>query len=148
MIRRATESYRKPAGCLTATWWYIDQRMELQEKLVLVETAGSVLWFAMDGFWMLNVGGAAKAMVMPTLAMNLLVFRYTRRTLSQVAVVAAMNSWLLMNICWMVGDLDRDPRALIAARVLFGLGIALLIIAVGRGASRPEVLARFRRLRM
>ena len=113
-----------------------------------METAGSVLWFAMDGLWMLNAAGPAKAMVVPTLAMNLLVFRYTRRALSQVAVVAAMNAWLLMNICWMVGDLDKDPRALAAARVLFGLGIVLLVVAVGRGASRPEVLARFRRLRM
>jgi hypothetical protein len=123
-----------------------------QEKLVLVETVGSVLWFFMDGFWMLNQALAAKAMILPTLAVNLLVFRFTRQSLSQFSVVAAMNSWLAMNICWMVGDLDKDPKPVAAARVMFLLGIALLALAVARDATQPErlknVLARFRRLRI
>ena len=126
--------------------------IEQQDKLVLVETIGSVLWFIMDGFWMLNQAFAAKAMVIPTFVVNLLVFRYTKRSFSQYSVVAAMNSWLLMNVCWMVGDLDKDPRPITAARVLFALGIGLLGLAVGRDAMHPErltkVLAHFRRLRI
>ena len=125
--------------------------MDQQDKLVIVETTGSVLWFIMDGFWMLNQTLLAKAMVLPTLLLNLLVFRYTRRSFSQYSVVAAMNSWLLMNICWMIGDLDKDPRAVSGARVMFALGIVLLALAVGRNAMHPErltkVLAQFRRLR-
>ena len=123
-----------------------------REKLVLVETVGSVLWFLMDGFWMLNQAGAAKLMVLPTLVVNLIAFRYTPRSLSQYAVVAAMNAWLVMNICWMVGDLDKDPRPLAIARVMFALGVGLLALAVGRNAMHPErlrqVLAHFRRVRM
>ncbi len=126
--------------------------IEQQDKLVRVETIGSVLWFIMDGFWMLNQAFAAKAMVIPTFVVNLLVFRYTKRSFSQYSVVAAMNSWLLMNVCWMVGDLDKDPRPITAARVLFALGIGLLGLAVGRDAMHPErltkVLAHFRRLRI
>ena len=126
--------------------------IEQQDKLVLVETIGSVLWFIMDGFWMLNQAFAAKAMVIPTFVVNLLVFRYTKRSFSQYSVLAAMNSWLLMNVCWMVGDLDKDPRPITAARVLFALGIGLLGLAVGRDAMHPErltkVLAHFRRLRI
>ena len=123
-----------------------------QDKLVLVETLGSVLWFIMDGFWMLNQALPAKAMVLPTLAVNLLVFRYTKHSFGQFSVVAAMNSWLVMNICWMVGDLDKDPRPVAVARVMFALGVVLLTLAVGRDAMHPErltkVLAHFRRLRI
>lgn len=126
--------------------------IELQEHLVLTETIGSVLWFIMDGFWMLNYGLPAKAMIVPTLAVNLLVFRYTTRSFGQTAVVGAMNSWLLMNISWMLSDLDKDPRLLTIARVMFAVGIALLVLAVGRNVMRPQgltaVLAHFRRLRM
>ena len=126
--------------------------MEQQEKLVLVETVGSVLWFIMDGFWMLNQAMPAKTMVSPTLFVNLLVFRYTKHSFSQFCVVAAMNSWLVMNICWMVGDLDKDPRPVAVARIMFALGMLLLAMAVARDAMHPErlpkVLARFRRLRI
>jgi hypothetical protein len=121
------------------------------EKVLLTETIGSVLWFVMDGLWMLNHALPAKAMVLPTLAVNLWVFRFTTRSFSHMAVVAAMNSWLLMNIFWMVGDLDKDPRPLAVARAMFGLGMVLLALAVCKGASRREgltrVLAHFRRLK-
>ena len=123
-----------------------------QDKLVLIETVGSVLWFIMDGLWMLNQALPAKAIVLPTLAINLLAFRYTKRSFSQYAVVAAMNSWLLMNICWMVGDLDKDPRPVTVARVMFAVGVVLLTLAVGRDAMHPKrltkVLCHFRRLRI
>lgn len=122
------------------------------DRLVLVETVGSVLWFVMDGLWMLNQALPAKAVAAPALAVNLFVFRYTKHSFSQFAVVAAMNAWLVMNICWMVGDLDRDPRPLAVARVMFGLGMALLALAVAREAASPErltrVLSHFRRLRI
>lgn len=123
-----------------------------RDKLALTETIGSVLWFVMDGLWMLNQPLPAKAMVLPTLAVNLFVFRYTKRSFSQMAVVAAMNSWLIMNILWMLGDLDRDPKPIAVARVMFALGIVLLALAVARDATRPDgltnLLARFRRLRI
>jgi hypothetical protein len=143
--------------CVLEAGWIICRYMsELPnshelDKQILVETVGSVLWFVMDGLWMLNQPLYAKAMVVPTLAVNLFVFRYTNRSFSQISVVAAMNSWLLMNVFWMVGDLDKDPRLIEFARATFALGMVLLALAVGRAAADPErlmkVLARFRRLR-
>jgi hypothetical protein len=125
-----------------------DQR----DNLALTETIGSVLWFVMDGFWMLNQALPAKAMVLPTLAVNLFVFRFTKRTFGQMAVVAAMNSWLVMNILWMLGDLAGDRRPIAVARVFFVLGIVLLGAAVGWSATRPDgltkALGHFRRFRV
>jgi hypothetical protein len=63
-----------------------------------------------------------------------------------------MNSWLVMNILWMLGDLAGDRRPVSIARVFFALGIVLLALAAARDATRPErlasVFARFRRLRL
>jgi hypothetical protein len=134
-------------------WRYMSELPNSHEldKQILVETVGSVLWFLMDGLWMLNQPTYAKAMVAPTLAVNLFVFRYTRRSFSQISVVAAMNAWLLMNVFWMVGDFDKDARLLELARAMFGFGMLLLALAIGRAATDSErlmkVLARFRRLR-
>jgi hypothetical protein len=105
----------------------------------------------MDGFWMLNQALAAKTMILPTLVVNLLVFKFARQSFSQFAVVAAMNCWLAMNICWMVGDIDKDPKPVAVARWMFVLGLVFLGFGVGRDATQPDrlktVLARFRRLR-
>lgn len=126
--------------------------LDQHQKLMLVETIGSVLWFIMDGFWMLNQALPAKAMVLPALAVNLFVFRYTKASFTHISVVAAMNSWLVMNICWMWSDLDKDPRPLAVARMMFALGAILLVLAVARDAMHPDrltrVLAHFRRLRI
>jgi hypothetical protein len=127
--------------------WYVDDR----EKLVLTETIGSVLWFVMDGFWMLNAPLLAKTMILPTLLVNLLVFRYTKQSFSPFSVVAAMNSWLLMNIFWTVGDLDKTMAPLVVARTMYALGLILLVLAVAKsgrwGEGLMDVLSRFRRLR-
>ena len=134
-------------------WRYMAEPSNSHEldKQILVETFGSVLWFVMDGLWMLNQALLAKAMVLPTLAVNLFVFRYTKRSFSQFAVVAAMNAWLLMNIFWMIGDLDKAPQFLEFARAMFASGLILLGLAIGRDSMHPErltkLLARFRRLR-
>ena len=129
---------------------HLDDRQH--ERLVFTETIGSVLWFLMDGFWMLALSVPAKAMILPTLAVNLFVFRYTKRSFSQIAVVSAMNCWLLMNIFWMISDLDKDPRPMIIAQAMFALGVLLLVAVVARNAARGErltqVLAHFRRLRV
>ena len=128
------------------------QTLDVSGKLALTETLGSVLWFLMDGFWMLSLAGAAKWMIFPTVAVNLFVFRYTKPLFSPLAVVAAMNSWLGMNIFWMIGDLDRDPKPLGWAKMMFALGLTFLVLAVGRNVFRPRklivMLMHFRRLRM
>ena len=118
---------------------------------MLTETIGSVLWFIMDGLWMLNAAVGAKAMIVPTVLVNLFVFRYTRRSVSQFSVVAAMNAWLLMNVFWMAGDLDKVPGPLVVARTMFAVGVVLLVLAVAsawRAEGVRQVLARFRRLRV
>ena len=121
-------------------------------RLVLLETAGSLLWFLMDGCWMLGLGGPARALALPTLVAHALAFRYTERSAVELAVTGSVNCWVLMNVLWMVGDLEGRPVLLAWARAAFAAGLALLLLAAVRAGASGELvrrtLGRFRRMRM
>lgn len=116
------------------------------------ETLGSVLWLLMDGGWMLGWEVAAFALILPCVAANLMVFRHTPRVVPVLAVTAAMNCWLGMNVIWMVADLRGMPSLLVVARVFLAAGCGLLLFAFSASRWRPDaraaLLARFRRLRV
>lgn len=120
--------------------------------MLLWETVGSVLWFLMDACWMLDWKLAASALVIPCVTANLMVFPYTPRLPAILAVTAAMNCWLAMNVGWMLDDLWDIPSLMTAARVFLVMGLALLLAAFAASRWRPEtraaVLAGFRRLRI
>jgi hypothetical protein len=120
-------------------------------RLVVLETVGSLLWFLMDGCWMLGLGVPAQALALPTLATHGLVFRYTERSVVELAVTGSVNCWVLMNVFWMIADLEGRPGLLAPARMAFAAGVALLLLAALRARATGEVvrrtLGRFRRLR-
>lgn len=121
-------------------------------RLVVLETLGSVSWFVMDGCWMLGLGGLARAMAVPTVATQLIAFRYTSRSPVELAVTGSVNCWVAMNVFWMFADLDDRPGLYPAAHIAFGAGLGLLLLAAVRARSAGELLKtalrRFRRLRM
>lgn len=126
--------------------------MEIREKLAFSETVGSILWFFMDAAWMFEISFLAKVLITPTVLVNLSGFRYTERKLTGFFVTVAMNAWLIMNIFWMVSDLNKVDSLLIVARVMFIVGIGFLIAAIAKtGLDYQlllEMLSRFRRLRI
>ena len=132
----------------------MDTRTETDaaRRLVILETIGSVFWFVMDGCWMLGLGGPARALALPTLAIQLLAFRYTPRSVAELAITGSVSCWVLMNVFWMFGDLDGRPGLLAAARFAFAAGLGLLSLAALRARStaelRKQALVRFRRLRL
>jgi hypothetical protein len=121
-------------------------------RLVVLETIGSLFWFLMDGCWMLGAGFLARALALPTLAAQLVAFRYTHRSLVELAITGSVNCWVLMNVFWMFGDLDDRPGLFTAARVAFAAGLGLLVVAGVRTRSAAELgkraLGRFRRMRL
>lgn len=127
--------------------------------LALVETIGSILWYLMDGCWVLSAlpdvpaptqwylapvavlistlklvawTPLAKAFIAPTFAVNLWAFRYTERTLSAMAITIAMNCWLGMNILCMLGDMNRHPELTLAGVQVLLLGLLCLLVACMR----------------
>jgi hypothetical protein len=121
-------------------------------RLAVLETIGSLSWFLMDGCWMLGLGGAAYTLVPPTLALHWAAFRYTERSVVEMSVTASVNCWVLMNVLWMVADLDGRSALLVPARLAFAAGLALLLLAGLRARAAGDLLrsalGRFRRLRM
>jgi hypothetical protein len=125
--------------------------MDRERGLALVETAGSVAWFAMDASWMLNVRPLAAALAVPTVLLNLLVFRFVARTWASWLVAGAMASWSCMNVLWMAHDLKTAPEwGLSAGKAFLLLGALMLVAAVfvGRSEALAVVATRFRRLRL
>lgn len=118
--------------------------------LLVVETAGSVAWFAMDASWMLNARAGAMVLAVPTVLLNLLVIRYAPRSWSSSLVSGAMASWACMNVLWMTHDLKLLAWGLTAGKAFLALGAVLLAGALlsGRAEATQTLLARFRRLRM
>lgn len=121
------------------------------DRLDFWDTVGSVLWFFMDASWMLELDTLAMVMIIPTSLVNLYSFRYTRRTLPAFAITGAMNSWLAMNICWMIQDLRGIPALLSVSKLLFMLGALLIVMSALASRNALEfvgVLRRFSRFRI
>jgi hypothetical protein len=122
-----------------------------QSKLSFWETTGSVLWFAMDSFWMLEVEVLALGLILPTLLSNLLALRYIKG-MQQKLVTWALVSWLAMNVAWMVADIRAMEPLYPVAKAFTALGFLLLLVSLLQsrraGGSWYEPLRRFRRLRI
>ena len=101
---------------------------------------------------MLALPGPARALALPTLAAHWAAFRYTERSVVELAVTGSVNCWVLMNVLWMIADLDHRPALLAGARLAFAAGLGLLVLAGVRARAAGELLrktlGRFRRLRV
>lgn len=122
------------------------------DRLTLFETLGSIFWFFMDAAWMLEQNVLAFALIAPTTSLNLAVFRYTAKDFSSILATAAVNSWMMMNIFWMISDLAGAPKILVLSRIFFALGLTCLLLSLWKNdwskESLQKLLARFRRMRI
>jgi|AGTN01.2.fsa_nt_gi hypothetical protein len=128
----------------------MDEKMAA--RLVVVETISSVCWFLMDASWMFGLPMIAKVMAILTIATSLLILKFTERHVAPMLVTAAMTSWAVMNVFWMLNDLTVWNGGLAVAQVFFAIGTLCLLGAMvtARRSSEPvlAIIARFRRLRI
>lgn len=124
--------------------------MKRERALVLAETAGSVAWFAMDACWMLGARSLALALAVPTILLNVLVFRFVDRSWASWLVAGAMTAWSCMNVLWMAYDFKMVEWGLAGGKAFLALGALMLLaaIVVGRSEAIALLAARFRRLRL
>ncbi len=105
----------------------------------------------MDGAWLLEWQWLAFAMVIPAAIYNLLVFRYTPRNYSDMAITGAMNAWLAMNTLWIIADMRGIDALVFPAKISLLIGVGLLLSVGIRNPSRQvllNILRRFRRFRI
>jgi hypothetical protein len=124
--------------------------MKRVRRLILVETAASIAWFAMDASWMLNARGWAVGLSAPTLALNLLAFAFLPKRWAPRLVAAAMVAWSAMNVLWMLHDLKLSASGLAYGKAFLVAGFVLLsaAIVVNHRDALRTIAARFRRLRI
>jgi hypothetical protein len=89
----------------------------------------------LDGFWLLEVRLVTYLFSVLAAAFAISMFFYIARNKALILVACADSSWLACNILWAVGDLSHVPRALLAAKVMFFVG--LLLCAAAYQASEP-----------
>ncbi|HVH43235.1 MAG TPA: hypothetical protein VM925_12860 [Labilithrix sp.] len=123
--------------------------MKRRRGLTVVETAGAIAWFTMDACWMLGAESLALVLVLPTVVLNLVVFRYAPRTWASALVTGAMVAWACMNVLWMVHDFGMIRWGLVAGKVFLALGALMVALAlvIGRSEATHTLFTRFRRLR-
>lgn len=124
--------------------------MESEKRLVFCETWGSLFWFLTDACWLFELKIALLLFALPTIALNMLVFKFINKTWANIWVTAGMNAWVFMNILWAWGDLDALPQFIGWAKVLCLFGLLCLLISPIKGyADARSALGRyFRRLRV
>ncbi len=126
--------------------------MTKRRALMLVETMGSIAWFAMDASWMTNARVLSAVLAVPTVILNVLAVQFTPRRWSSVLVASAMGAWACMNTFWMAHDLGfvEGTWPLVGAKVFLVAGAVLIALSMlfDRRESVHELLSRFRRLRL
>ena len=122
------------------------------KKLELWETFGSVLWFLLDGSWMLDWRMMVTVLIVPTILCNFLTLFYLEKSDGSVLSGITVNSWLLMNVFWILGDMYHVGFAPLWAKITFWSGVGILLIGLIMHKSYKHyiflVFHRFRRFKL
>ncbi len=120
--------------------------------VVLLETITVFLWFLLDGLWLMEWRVATYVCSAVCLVTCLLIFTVLERKRVLLWMASADTAWLCTNILWAVGDLQRQPALLLAAKVCFFVGVLLFAVAILISKTHKEfaelVLRRMRLLQI
>ena len=111
-----------------------------------LDTLNSLSWFFMDAFWMMGFVNAAYTCVLPTIISGALLL-YIEKRRSVFLINLAINCWIWMNTVWMISDLHDSNDAMLAARILFSLGVVCIALAAVYSQGLTETFSHFRRFR-
>jgi len=113
----------------------------------LLENLSSIFWFLMDVFWSCGWDGLAISMIVPTVYSTMLMFKHTQLRILNLLVCTATNSWVLMNVCWMVPDVFDGAWTpyVFMLRWVFLVTALLSMVAISCGdVSKLRNIKRFR----
>lgn len=115
------------------------------------EFAGSVFWLLMDFCWFKEWQLASFILIPPTILAHLLIIALGEKEFAYIAVYAALNSWVMANALWVIGDLNGVRPFVIAADIFFKLAMVLTCLVVFlsfKNRRLKMVLRLFRRFRI
>lgn len=126
--------------------------MTREKKLEFHETNITLLWFLMDGLWMMGWKIIPAILVFPAAALGCLIFLYADRTPRFLAITIAGSTWMFMDICWMIGENFEIGTFNILSHIMFWITFLCLAYSLTKSKdyreSVTEVLSGFRRVRI
>lgn len=126
--------------------------MTREKKLEFYETNVSLLWFLMDGLWMMGWKIIPAILAFPAAALGCLIFIYADRIPRFLAITIAGSTWMFMDICWMIGENFEIGIFNILSHIMFWITFLCLAYSLTKSKdyreSVTEVLAGFRRMKV
>src|SRR3989344_3346204 len=93
--------------------------MTREQKLEFYETNVTLLWFLMDGLWMMGFRVLPAILAFPAVAVGCITLLYADKTPRLLAVTIAGSTWMFMDICWMIGENFQIDVFHILSRTMF-----------------------------
>lgn len=126
--------------------------MTIEQKLEFYETNITLLWFLMDGLWMMGWKIIPAILAFPAVVLGCIVLIYADKTPRLLGITIAGSTWMFMDICWMIGENFEIGTFNILSHIM--LWITFLCLVYGCTKSKDyresvtEVLSRFRRIKI
>ncbi len=87
-----------------------------------------VLWLIKDFFWIADYKFAGTIMILPTFGVAIFNTIYFRHLKSELFHNLAVCCWIMANSIWMIGEFYFHDSTRLYAKILFILGILLLMV--------------------
>ena len=118
------------------------------QTYIVLEILCVFFWFLLDGFWLMEWKLLTHWSSAIAIALGCAMFFFIRKDKVVILVACADMCWLLFNVLWAVGDLEKIPKAVYAAKLLFLAGglfcIAAFSVADARKRLQTLILSRLR----
>ena len=129
----------------------------LARLIQYIEVTNSILWFLMDGCWMMGIYHPAIVLaVLAVLSALLLTVREfdhdihenaeKPHTAANLFANLGILLWIVMNALWIIGDVVPQPLLMTYAKISFFSGIVMIALAV-RETGVDQAIAKFKRFR-
>lgn len=112
----------------------------MRETRERAEIACGLLWFILDGCWMMEWPIACYIAGVGAVFWTGRIIALTERDPVSRWVCAADTAWITFNILWAVGDLASLPAATTAAKALFFVGGGCYSVAVMCADNERQII--------
>lgn len=119
---------------------------EPNHKHITLETLAVFFWFMLDGCWLMEWRWETYLFSVLSISVFVIALCYVRGESVVWFVALADLCWLLCNVAWAIGDLEKWPLAVLIAKWLFLAGLICCAFAFLSSGKLDIVLRRMRLL--
>lgn len=114
----------------------------------IVDGLNSAMWFLMDGCYLFEWKTGAYLLILPVILSAIFSLFSGEKRADVFFATLALNIWILMNCFWLVGDLEAIPVLIIVAKILFFVGVLLVVASMILAGDWRKTVSSFKRMRI